>query len=748
MRELITNIVPENLLRKAQLRAFKTYSDVIECTYGPRGGYTAYAKTNVDNKSMAVSYYSKDGLTVLKNVEVDQPIEALLKDELIDICTNVVKIIGDGTSSAVLLSYRIFEGMLYLVNERGYKKRDIIQAFKELVEEMSDRIKTRGNEATIDDIYNIALTSSNGDETIANMISDIYMEYGMDVWIEPQASSGPETVIKGYDGMVYDSGYLDPCFINNEENHTCELRDPHIYVFESPIDTPEMIKLFSMIIQKEVNEPLIKIQEYQKRNKPIPEGFALKDVLIICPFISRDANSYLDSIISAFTQTSVENRFHLCIVSDMNDDPAKLIDIMKLTGAKFIKKYIDPAQYEEDKKSGFAPTAKNINTFFGSAEKVIINNVSTRIINPSKMRDEDGKLTLFFVNYVAELKDILAKKEETRTDIVDIVKLKRRIHNILGNMVDLYIGGIGTSDRKSMADFIEDAILNCRSAVKEGVGYGASFDALIVANEMLKHYETLADDKDTFSSFVKLKAEMAAIIMSSYINIVAKLYEDYYPSHDKCIKSILESISTEENQERGPLNIITGEYDKSVLTSIQTEIAILESLSKIITIVFNTNQYLVPTPQFNCYTEKDSMTVTDPNINKNESDESTDYTELTNIERPIIPSYNFIPVKDESTDNQTLSVNSDSKFIKISDDLNEINERMVVKHVDEGPNFSSDLDPEHPRKKSDDIEKEPVEDDEPDIDPANVEIINTNNHKDIDITTITDKVNIIDDEED
>lgn len=636
MRDLITNIVPEPLLRQAQLRAFKTYSDVIECTYGPKGGYTAYAKTNVDNKSMAVSYYSKDGITVLKNVEVDQPIEALLKDELIDICSNVVKVIGDGTSSAVLLSYRIFKGMLYLVKERGYNKRDIIQAFKELVDEMSDKIKDRGKkDITLDDIYNIALTSSNGNEDIANLISKIYSEYGMDVWIEPQASSGPETVIKGYDGMVYDSGYLDPCFINNADTHTCELRYPNIYVFESPIDTPEMIKLFSLIIQKEINEPLSRLQEMKKKNKSI-EGETLTDLLIVCPFISRDANAYLDSIINAFTQTPIENRFHFCIVSDMNDDPSKLIDIMKLTGAKFIKKYIDPAQYEEDKKSGFAPTPKNILTFRGSAEKVIINNVSTRIINPAKMRDENGRLTPFFTNYISELKDILAKKEETRSDIVDIVKLKRRIHNILGNMVDLYIGGIGTSDRKSTTDFIEDAILNCRSAVKDGVGYGASFDALIVANEILRWYEELANDKDTVSNFMKLKAEMAAIIMSSYLNIASKLYEDYYNTKGDCIKAIIESISTEENQQRGPLNIITGEYDKTVLTSIQTEVAILESLSKIISIVFDTNQYLVPTPQFNCYTEKDSMNVTDPSINKDD-EEPLSYSELINIERPIIP---------------------------------------------------------------------------------------------------------------
>lgn len=677
MRKLVTNIVPETILRKAQLRALKTYSDVIECTYGPKGGYTTYAKTNVDNKTMAVSYYSKDGLTILKNVEVDQPIEALLKDELIDICSNVVKIIGDGTSSAVLLSYKIFKGMLDL-HEKGYKKRDIIKAFKELVEEMSERIAINSRETNIEDIYNIALTSTNGNEEMASIIANIYNEYGMNVWIDVQSSSGPETIVKGYDGMIYDSGYLDPCFINNEDSHTCELNKPQIYVFESPIDTPDMIKLFSLIIQKEINEPLQmwKMKQEAKGKQAIQDNFVLKDVVIICPFISRDANSYLDQLISAFTQSSPENRFHLCIVSNLNDDPAKLIDIMKLTGAKFIKKYIDPAQYEIDKKNGYAPTPYNIKTFAGSAEKIIVDSVSTRIINPSKMRDEHGVLTQFFINYVEELKDILKKKEETRADIVDIVKLQRRIHNISGNMVDLYIGGIGTSDRISLSDFVEDAILNCRSAAKEGVGYGASFEALKVASEMLKHYESIFTEED--ADVFQVKTLMMRIIMTSYLEMVGKIYESLYSTQEQAIENILLSISSEENMLRGPLNVITENYDGKVLTSIKTEIAILESISKIITIIFDTNQYLVPTPQFNCYTEDEEIVVDGRTSNISPFKNYTE--ELKDILKKTEETFEEETAKEESSPSSAEKVNTLSTDTAVLDKrIEEINKELSEK---------------------------------------------------------------------
>lgn len=674
MRKLVTNIVPEKILRKAQLRALETYSSVIECTYGPMGGYTTYAKTNIDNKTMAVSYYSKDGLTILKNVEVDQPIEALLKDELIDICSNVVKVIGDGTSSAVLLAYRIFKSMLELYDQ-GHSRRDIIKAFKELVNEMTERIESNGRETTLEDIYNIVLTSTNGNEDMAKMISQIYSEYGMGVWIEAQASSGPETIIKGYDGMIYDSGYLDPCFINNEDTHTCELNNPQIYVFESPIDTPEMISLFSLIIQKEINDPL---QLYKMRQsaggKQFKDPITLKDVLIICPFISRDANSYLDQLISAFTQATSQNRLHLCIISDMNDDPAKLIDIMKLTGAKFIKKYIDPEQYKIDKKNDFAPTPNNIKTFAGTAEKVIIDSVSTRIINPSKMRDENGKLTTFFRNYVDELKDILAKKKETREDIVEIVKLERRIHNILGNIVDLYIGGIGTADRKSLADFVDDAILNCRSAAKDGVGYGASFEAYKVAHELSQYYKSIYREDD--SQFIRTKRLLMNHILAAYLSIVYLLYKDQNIPEKQLVESLMDSVSTDEGLEKGPLNIITGEYDGKVLTSIKTDIAILDSLSKIITIIFDTNQYLVPTPQFNCYTEDEELKV----------------------------------------DGRSKSSIFPPNWNKIREEIRETS----------APPFTSDVDPNHPHKPDPNTPKEPVEEEIPqqEINPSSGPVAN------------------------
>ena len=128
--ELITNVVDEQKLRAAQLRALKLFADALKCTYGPMGGYTLWSLQDVSQKNkVIVSNYTKDGLQVLKRVDCDKPIESILKEEIRTICTNVVKKIGDGTTSATILSYYIFKGLLKL-HKKGFKKREIITRFR------------------------------------------------------------------------------------------------------------------------------------------------------------------------------------------------------------------------------------------------------------------------------------------------------------------------------------------------------------------------------------------------------------------------------------------------------------------------------------------------------------------------------------------------------------------------------------------------------------------------------------------
>ena len=662
MDKLVSNVVSEKKLREAQKRALTLFSDVISRTYGPMGGFTCYSKQNVDQKSVAVSYYTKDGATVLKNIQTDKPIEALLKDEIVDICTQVIKDVGDGTSSATIISHLMFDSLLDLMDK--YPKRLVIKAFNEVVKEVSDFILTQGRECTLDDIYNITLTSTDGNTEMAELIRTIYEEYGMGVFIDVQDNNQPYTIYKGYDGLCYDSGYLDPAFVNSKDSSgrgIVELQNARIFTFESPIDTPDMIGLLDTIIKKEVIGPMIRIQnkaqmaQAQGKGNYVPDPKEFNQVLIVCPFISRDANSLLDQIIGKFQALPPEAKMPFCIVSDMNSDPNKIMDIMKLTGAKFIKKYIDPDMYKADKEAGLAPTEVTIHTFAGTAEKVIVDATSMKIINPGMMRDENGKITDFFKNYVKELQDLLAKYEETRTEVVKIGMLKKRIHTIQGNMVDLHIGGIGVSDRKSLIDSVEDAVLNCRSAAVDGVGYGANYEGLFATTklssdfypEFSKANEEANNDPDNeelkkTAEYYTVKNRVWEAIREAYMILVAKIYEPYF-DHDtnKTLFEILKFIIDKDGVKAPmqPLNIVTGEFDGKVLSSIKSEPSILQSMSKIISVILKTNQFLVPDPRFNIYEweEEDKNMKIDDTKKDNKENPSSVRDVLSQAVKQLVP---------------------------------------------------------------------------------------------------------------
>jgi chaperonin GroEL (HSP60 family) len=611
---VVSNIVPEKELHKAQLRALKIFSDAVSCTYGPMGGYTAYSmKEPGSNLKAIVSNYTKDGFTVLKHVDVDKPIEALLKDEIRDICTQVIKTIGDGTTSATMLSYLIFKGLLTL-HENGVSKRDIINEFKKVINEGVTAIEAAKRETTLDDIYNIALTSLNGDAESANIIRDIYEKNGMSVFIDVSISNTTDTVVKTYSGMTYESGFISPAFINNPKDNSCELRNAHVYVFESPIDTPEMLSLVNMIIDTEITKPAhLGIGQYnnnkQVTHRPTP-------TIIISPYISRDANSYIDQLINDFTQAAPERRLPLCLVTNISNDHQFLIDIRAMTGAKFIKKYIDPKAYNSDKVSGLVPTEKTITTFAGSAEKVVVDALSTRIINPKMMYDDKGDYSEFFNQYINELETLLKKYQETNEEIVKIGYLKRRINILKSNMVDLYVGGIGISDRDSLKDSIEDAVLNCRSAAIEGVGYGANFEGLRAFNAIDKatyaekervHKDENVTDAEKYN--VLLHHTMSSIVLNAYMELVTAIYTPYYENASRASGIVVAMLAQEDESKRVPFNIFTEEFDGKVLTSIKTEPAMLKAIAKIISLLFNTNQFLVPDARFNIYTMETSSTI-------------------------------------------------------------------------------------------------------------------------------------------
>jgi chaperonin GroEL len=567
MTKIYSNIVPEDKVREVQRETLDIISKALCQSFGPKGSSTAFVK-DIDPKSNNISIeHTKDGHNIVKNIKFLNPIERSVQDLLTDLTRYVVKEVGDGTTSAIILCKTVFDCLCDANVIIENSPADTLSRINKIINEVSSRIIEKKRECTLDDIYDIALISTNNNEEISGTLKVLYEHYGMDVFIDVGISTVTDNIVKEYDGMTLDTGFTDVCFINDKDNACSKIRNPKIYCFADPIDTPEMLSMVQTIIDNNI------LRAYQPRSvyEPVP-------TVIFCKKISSDTSSYFSKIV---TLMNTYENIPLLIVSDIHQDYL-YEDITKMVGAKVIKKYLNFELQQKDQEAGLAPTLETICDFCGTADLVQSDSLKTKIIRPSKMFNEDGTYSDEYNAMVSYLEGQVEKCKNEDAGIEAISRAKRRLNCFKGNMVDFLIGGLTISDRNNLKASVEDAVLNCRSAAVNGVGYGANYMAFSVLNEMKNEAEYSGD-------------AVVDILYDAYERLLKTLYGKSYPENevDEIIRSCINMGC--------PLNIRTNSYDGKVLSSIRSDVIILETINKILSLMFTTNQYLVQHPANNVY---------------------------------------------------------------------------------------------------------------------------------------------------
>lgn len=568
MSKIYSNVVSEEKTREVQMQTLDIMADTLSKSFGPNGSHTAIVK---DNGGVNSVEYTKDGKTIAQNIVFKDPIERTVQDMITELTRYIVKEVGDGTTSAVLLSRNIFKELVNNTAVKDFTSRELMNTFDGIIKKISKKILDQGRECTIDDIYEIAYTSTNGNADIAATIQQIYKKYGMDVYIDIGISNEVDNIIKEYDGMTLDTGFSNTCFINDHTKNVASIRNAKIYAFKDAIDTPEMLNMLDKIL----SENILKACQPNSMYEMVP-------TVIICEQkITPDASSYLDSIVRLMNSDMGAN-IPLLMISQVHQYDL-FEDIVMMCGAPFIKKYLNPDIQKEDIDKGLAPTPDTIVNFCGKCELVESGADRTKFINPEKMFNEDRSgYSDIYTSLLNFLETELTKAKQENDGINKIGAIKRRISSLKGNMVDFLVGGITPGDREVLKASVEDAILNCRSTAKFGVGYGANFMALKVL------YSTQYKDCDS------KEIAIYTILYNAYRNLTAQLYG--LSTDEEIIEAIDKSI-----KEDSPMNLRTGEYDKKVLSSIKSDIAILETINKILMLMFTSNQYLVQSPMHNIY---------------------------------------------------------------------------------------------------------------------------------------------------
>ena len=590
----VSNIVPKNVLREVQLETIERIANALANSYGPSGSTTLIRKGD-DVKGSGVTAYTKDGHSILGAIKFNKPIEMSILDDLKDITRNTVKTVGDGTTSAVILSYEIFRALNEIISDHSnFTEKAVVAELQKVVKDITTIIENSKQKPTIDKIYQIALTSTDGNEEVANSIREIYEQFGLGVYIDVGISNTTNHMVKTYEGLTIDGGYFNPCFINRAKDAVSELQNPNIYIFEDPIDNNYTLNLCYKIVEQNLIVPLTKyntlVQQGNQTEADAVIANELKATAIITPTFGRDIRSQMDSIIDMMSSSKIEQRAPLTIITGMTDVD-RLADLAAMTGAKTIKKYVDPEVQKSDVEKGIAPTLDNVATEFGGkAELLVADTKTTKVINPELMfdTDEEGKRVFSndYNNLLASLEAQLAQLDTVKESATEVNVLRRRIQSLKCNMVDYLIGGVSYTDRDALKDAVEDAVLNCRSAAKEGIGYAANFEGLRAAYEVAEVTSNLSPIREAVSNAV----------YKAYANTVARIYVDYMAVEDIEQDDLIKTL-IERNK---PIDV-TGN-DREVLSSIKTDPTTLQAIVDIVGLMFKTNQFLCPIPDMNTYT--------------------------------------------------------------------------------------------------------------------------------------------------
>lgn len=590
----VSNIVPKNVLREVQLETIERIANALANSYGPSGSTTLIRKGD-DVKGSGVTAYTKDGHSILGSIKFNKPIEMSILDDLKDITRNTVKTVGDGTTSAVILSYEIFRALNEIISDHAnFTEKAVVAELQKVVKDITTIIENSKQKPTIDKIYQIALTSTDGNEEVANSIREIYEQFGLGVYIDVGISNTTNHMVKTYEGLTIDGGYFNPCFINRAKDAVSELQNPNIYIFEDPIDNNYTLNLCYKIVEQNLIAPLTKyntlVQQGNQAEADAVIANELKATAIITPTFGRDIRSQMDSIIDMMSSSKIEQRAPLTIITGMTDVD-RLADLAAMTGAKTIKKYVDPEVQKSDVEKGIAPTLDNVATEFGGkAELLVADTKTTKVINPDLMFDidEEGKRVFSseYNNLLASLEAQLAQLDTVKESATEVNVLRRRIQSLKCNMVDYLIGGVSYTDRDALKDAVEDAVLNCRSAAKEGIGYAANFEGLRAAYEVAEVTSNLSPIREAVSNAV----------YKAYANTVARIYVDYMAVEDIEQDDLIKTL-IERNK---PIDV-TGN-DREVLSSIKTDPTTLQAIVDIVGLMFKTNQFLCPIPDMNTYT--------------------------------------------------------------------------------------------------------------------------------------------------
>jgi chaperonin GroEL len=406
-------IIFDEKARQAILSGVQTLAKAVKVTLGPRG------RNVVLDKKWGSPTITKDGVTVAKEIELEDRYENMGAQMVREVATKTSDIAGDGTTTATVLAESIFkEGLRNVTagsNPMGIK-RGIDKAVKAIVEDLKKQSKTVKDPK---EIMQVATISANGDEEIGKIIADAMDKVGKDGTITVEEARSIDTTLETVDGMQFDKGYISPYFVTDKEGMESVLEDAYILIYEKKLSNmKDLLPVLEKVAQK--GKPFLVIAEDV-------EGEALATLVV----------NKLRGTLSA------------CAVKAPgfgDRRKAMLEDIAVLTNGKLITEDLG-IKLENVKIEDL-----------GRAKRVTVDKDNTTIVEGAgKHADIQGRISQ------------IKKQIEDTTSDYDKEKLQERLAKLAGGVAVINVGAATETEMKEKKARVEDALHATRAAVEEGI---------------------------------------------------------------------------------------------------------------------------------------------------------------------------------------------------------------------------------------------------------------------------------------
>ena len=436
--------------RSALKRGVDTLADAVKVTLGPRG------RNVIIDKKFGAPTVTKDGVTVAKEIEVEDTIENMGAQMVREVASKTSDVAGDGTTTATVLAQAIFREGLKNVTA-GANPMDLRRGIDLAVEKVVDGLKSMSREVTDKkEIAQVGTISANNDNEIGELIASAMDKVGKDGVITVEEAKGTDTTMEVVEGMQFDRGYLSPYFVTDTESMEADMEDPYILIHDKKISAmKDLLPILEKVAQ------------------------AGRSVVIISEDIEGEALATL--VVNKIRGTLKAVAVKAPGFGDRRK--AMLEDIAVLTGGQVISE-----------EKGFKLENTQL-SFLGTAKKVTVDKDNTTIVEGAGSKDDIKR----------RINEIKAQIDKTTSDY-DREKLQERLAKLSGGVAVLKIGATTEVEMKEKKARVEDALHATRAAVEEGIVPGGGV-ALVRAISQLDSVKTENEDQKIGVEIIKKSLE-------------------------------------------------------------------------------------------------------------------------------------------------------------------------------------------------------------------------------------------------